>query len=86
MPAMLAQGVSEASSLLWEDKAQRLHSILQYLAHVMSLTDEPNGQVIVVKQSILWVMKDVIQSNEFHEDPEILERTELPESIVAKSV
>ncbi|KAH8743331.1 hypothetical protein F5883DRAFT_441071 [Diaporthe sp. PMI_573] len=84
MPAMLAQGVGEASSL-WRDKARRLQSILQYLARVMSLTDEPNGRVIVVERSVLWVVKDVVQSRAFQQDPGILERTKVPESAVAKS-
>ncbi|KAF4463816.1 hypothetical protein FALBO_9358, partial [Fusarium albosuccineum] len=85
MPAMLAQGLAEVSPLSWTDKSRRLQSMLKYLARVMTLTDEPNGRVIVVERSVLWVVKDVIQSHAFQENPAILEQTDVPKSAVAKS-
>ena len=86
MPAMLTQGLAEASSISTKEKGQRLHYMLRYLSRVLTPTEEQHGRVLVVERSVLWVVKDVIQSRQFEEDPAILERIDVPKSAIAKSV
>lgn len=85
MPAMLTQGIGQANSSR-EEKTQRLRSILQYLSRVLALVEEDKfDDVLVIERSVLWVVKNIVQSPAFWENPTILERADVPESTVAKS-
>ncbi|KAK2758935.1 hypothetical protein CKAH01_16763 [Colletotrichum kahawae] len=83
-PAMLAQGLGGAAQLSRQEQLRRLQSMLWYLSRVMTLTEERDGQAIVIERSVLWVVKDTVQSQAFQDDPTILERADIPESAVAK--
>ncbi|GKU10916.1 unnamed protein product [Fusarium langsethiae] len=83
MPAMLAQGIGKTGSASRHDKEQRLYHMLRYLSRVMVLEEEQHSHAEVIKRSVLWVVKDVVQSRAFQKDPAILERTEVPKSAVA---
>ncbi|KAG8670779.1 hypothetical protein FPOAC2_04078 [Fusarium poae] len=83
MPAMLAQGIGKTGSASRHDKEQRLYHMLRYLSRVMVLEEEQHSHAEVIERSVLWVVKDVVQSRAFQKDPAILERTEVPKSAVA---
>ncbi|KAJ0300309.1 hypothetical protein Brms1b_012879 [Colletotrichum noveboracense] len=85
-PAMLAQGLGGARVVSRDDQMRRLQSMLRYLSRVMTLTEEQHDQVVVIERSVLWVVKDTVQSCAFQEDPTILERTDIPRSAVAKAI
>lgn len=82
MPAMLTQGVGEVDSAPREIRTQRLRHILRYLSRVMNLESEWPDHTAVVERSVLWVLKGVVQSDAFREDPTILESTKIPETAI----
>lgn len=83
MPAMLTQGLGQASSGSRRDKIRCLRYMLRYLSRVMTFKEERHGYAVVIERSVLWVVKEVVQSSKFQEDPTILENTDVPEGAVA---
>ncbi|KAI8314941.1 hypothetical protein K4K61_003387 [Colletotrichum sp. SAR11_59] len=82
-PAMLTQGLRGATELSREEQMRRLQSMLRYLSRVMALTEGQDGQAVVIERSVLWVVKDTVQSQAFQDDPTILDRTAVPRSAIA---
>ncbi|KAL6879466.1 hypothetical protein HDV57DRAFT_498989 [Trichoderma longibrachiatum] len=85
MPAMLTLGLDAAFTSSEESKATVLKVMLGYLARVMTLTDQQDGRAIIIERSVLWVVKDVVQSAAFRDDPKTLERADVPASVLLKS-
>ncbi|KAJ5950202.1 uncharacterized protein N7479_008615 [Penicillium vulpinum] len=56
---------------------------LHYLAQVMSTTDIEDPSAVVIERSVYSVLKQFVESDEFKQDPTILERVEVPEGVVA---
>jgi hypothetical protein len=83
MPALITQAVKTFEG---DIKAQRqaLESSLRYLKRVMTTTDEPEGRVSVIERNVLGILKEVVQSPEFVDDPSILERADVPKGVAAK--
>ncbi|KAJ5656055.1 hypothetical protein N7507_008005 [Penicillium longicatenatum] len=65
-----------------EDK-KSLTCAWRYLARVMTLEESIDSSVLVVERSILWVMKEYVETGEFDKDPTILEGIDVPEAVVA---
>ncbi|KAK1521565.1 hypothetical protein CABS01_16541 [Colletotrichum abscissum] len=82
-PAMLAQGLRGAAELSREEQVRRLQSMLRYLSRVMASTEGQDGQAVVIERSVLWVVKDTVQSQAFQDDPTVLDRTAVPRSAIA---
>ncbi|KAJ5211326.1 hypothetical protein N7491_011146 [Penicillium cf. griseofulvum] len=56
---------------------------LHYLSQVMSATDIEDPSAVVIERSVYSVLKEFVQSDEFQEDPTILERIDVPDGVVA---
>ncbi|CAI7616292.1 unnamed protein product [Penicillium discolor] len=56
---------------------------LHYLAQVMSATDIKDPSAVVIERSVYSVLKQFVESEEFQEDPTILERVDVPNGVVA---
>ncbi|KAI0117446.1 hypothetical protein F4814DRAFT_416307 [Daldinia grandis] len=83
IPALITQAVDISGPSTREDKRRALRSALHYLSRVISAPDRPDGPVIVIERNVLSVLKGVVQSPQFREDPTILETAPIPESLVA---
>jgi hypothetical protein len=83
MPALLAQGVDITGPGSYSEKEARLRAILRYCSRVMKITDKLNGSVTVVERNVLGVLQHVVLSQDFQADPNILETTDVPKSVVA---
>lgn len=56
---------------------------LHYLAQVMSATDIEDPSAVVIERSVYPVLKQFVESEEFLEDPTILEKVDMPDGVVA---
>ncbi|KAJ5940663.1 hypothetical protein N7516_000831 [Penicillium verrucosum] len=56
---------------------------LHYLAQVMSATDIEDPSAVVIERSVYPILKHFVESEEFLEDPTILERVDMPDGVVA---
>ena len=78
-PALLTQAAdANNTKRTWREKERHLHSALVYLARVMTLEAPLEPRAIVVERNILDVLKNVVQSPTFRENPSILETTQVP--------
>jgi len=78
-PALLAQAADASSRRrTWQKKERHLRSALVYLTRVMTLESPPEPRAIVVERNVLDVLKDVVQSPAFQENPAILETARVP--------
>jgi hypothetical protein len=84
MPAMLARGVGTAQSRTLDERKRALQSLLRYLARVLTVTEKPNEPISVIERSVLGTLKDVVEKQEFQENPGILETVPVPKDEVAK--
>jgi hypothetical protein len=55
---------------------------LRFLCRVMSATDIGDPEVVVIERSVYKVLKEVVESEEFQNDPTILEGVDVPEGVV----
>ncbi|KAF3055768.1 hypothetical protein GL218_06869 [Daldinia childiae] len=83
IPALITQAVDISGPSTPEDKGRALRSALHYLCRVMSAPDKPDGLVSVIERNVLSIIKEVVQSPQFREDPTILETAPIPESLAA---
>jgi hypothetical protein len=82
MPALLSHATDGLPTS--EAKARALlTSALRYLAHVMRVTETVDSSAIVIERSLLGVLKKYVESGEFCGDPSILDRADVPDSVVA---
>ena len=84
MPAMLTSGVGTAQSRTPDQRKRALQSLLQYLARVLTVTEKPHEPIVVIERSVLGTLKDVMEKQEFQENPRILETVPIPKDEVAK--
>ncbi|KAJ5480558.1 hypothetical protein N7530_006067 [Penicillium desertorum] len=56
---------------------------LRYLAQVLSARDVADPSAVVIERSVYSALKQFVESDEFREDPTILERVEVPDGVVA---
>ena len=56
---------------------------LRYLAQILSATDVGDPLAVVIERRVDMVLKQVIESKEFKEDPSILKTVDVPDSVVA---
>jgi hypothetical protein len=84
MPAMLARGLGTAQSRTLDEKKSVLQTLLRYLARVLTVTKKPIEPISVIERSVLGTLKDVIEKQEFQENPSILETVPVPKDEVAK--
>lgn len=75
MPALISHAKDERS----------LTCVMRYLARVMSAIKLTDASAMVIERSILGVLKKHVESGEFEQDPEILERVDVPPAAVALS-
>jgi hypothetical protein len=61
----------------------QLVAALEYLSRVMSVKSRVDSSAILVERSVFGVLKRHIESDEFRENPSILEDVEVPEDVVA---
>ncbi|OTA97868.1 hypothetical protein M434DRAFT_391483 [Hypoxylon sp. CO27-5] len=83
IPALITQAVDANGPGTLEAKERALRSVLHYLCRVMSAPDKPDGPVSVIERNVLSTLKNVVQSPQFREDPTILEKAPIPESLAA---
>ncbi|KAI1773931.1 hypothetical protein F4818DRAFT_420253 [Hypoxylon cercidicola] len=79
IPALITQAVDPSGPWPTEAKVRFLQSALRYLQRVMS---EPIGirePISYVERNVLRTLKDVVQTQQFREDPTILEKADIPE-------
>lgn len=75
MPAFLSQIKTERA----------LACALRYLFRVMTIPDGGHSSsAVVIERSVLGVLKQVVETGHFQEDPTILERISVPEAVVAQ--
>ncbi|KAK9855087.1 hypothetical protein MYU51_003511 [Penicillium brevicompactum] len=55
---------------------------LRYLAQVLSARDVGDPLAVVIERSVYMVLKEVIGSKEFQDDPSILEMVDVPDGVV----
>ncbi|KAJ5519590.1 hypothetical protein N7463_000043 [Penicillium fimorum] len=55
---------------------------LHYLSRVMSATDVADPSAVVIERSVYSVLKEFVESDEFQEDPAILEGVDVPVGVV----
>ncbi|CAP92592.1 hypothetical protein E8E15_005115 [Penicillium rubens] len=68
------------------DRIQDVNALvctLRYLAQVLSATDDADPSAVVIERSVYSALKQFVESDEFREDPTILERVEVPDGVVA---
>ncbi|KAF3914377.1 hypothetical protein ABW21_db0200191 [Orbilia brochopaga] len=83
MPALLAEiGAQEDEGA----RQQALQSALRFLTRVMTKAleeDIPTNTARVVERSVLSILKEIVQSEEFRTNPRILETVDVPHGVVA---
>ncbi|KAI0195236.1 hypothetical protein EV127DRAFT_182094 [Xylaria flabelliformis] len=85
-PALLRKGVDANGPGSTDEKRKRLRSLLRYLCRVLKLTGAHiDGSVVVIERSLLTVVQDIVGSEDFWANPEILEAKEVPEGVVAQT-
>jgi hypothetical protein len=82
MPAMLSSGTAVAESLL--QKKQVLQSLMRYLARVLTVAKKPSEPISVIERNVRETLKDVLDSEAFKADPDILEKLAVPRDETAK--
>ncbi|KAI8962749.1 hypothetical protein F5Y11DRAFT_322096 [Daldinia sp. FL1419] len=83
IPALITQAVDINGPWSVKEKEHALRSALRYLCRVMSAQDKPDGPVRVIERNVLSILKGVVQSPQFREDPTVLEAAPVPESLAA---
>lgn len=63
-----------------------LVAVLEYLSRVMSVRAQQDSSAILIERSVLGVLKRHIESDEFRENPSILEDVEVPDDVIALAV
>ena len=84
MPALLTHAVDADGPGTRDGKKRALQSALRYLTRVMTVNVKWEGSVSVIERDVLNVLKEVVQSPQFREDPTILERAVVPKGVVCK--
>jgi len=82
MPAMLSIGIATAESLT--QKREALQSMLRYLARVLTVKVMPEQPISVIERSVRETLKNVLESEGFKANPNILEMVVVPKDEVAK--
>jgi hypothetical protein len=67
-------------------KQTELVAVLEYFSRVMSVKARVDSSAILVERSVLGVLKRHIASDEFRENPSILEDVDVPEDVIALTV
>ncbi|GLI78425.1 hypothetical protein PoHVEF18_006740 [Penicillium ochrochloron] len=67
-------------------KQTELAAVLEYFSRVMSVKARVDSSAILVERSVLGVLKRHITSDEFRENPSILEDVDVPEDVIALTV
>ncbi|KAI0385727.1 hypothetical protein F5Y04DRAFT_244520 [Hypomontagnella monticulosa] len=83
IPALITQAVDIKGPGNTESKERALRSALRYLCRVMSAPGKPSGPASVIERNVFAILKGVVQSPQFREDPTILETATIPVSLVA---
>ncbi|KAI1400466.1 hypothetical protein F4819DRAFT_461206 [Hypoxylon fuscum] len=83
IPALITQAVDVNGPWSTEEKERSLRSALRFLCRVMTAPGKPDGPVSVIERNVLSVLKDVVQTEQFREDPTILEKVPIPDSLAA---
>ena len=84
MPAMLTRGVGTVESRTTDRRKRTLNSLLRYLARVLTVIEKLDKPIIVIERNVLGTLKDVMGTQDFEENPEILESVPVPKDEVAK--
>ncbi|OQE21028.1 hypothetical protein PENSTE_c012G10266 [Penicillium steckii] len=74
MPAFLSR--------IHDEKA--LTCALNYLSRIVSAVDDHDRSAVVIERSVLEVMKKYVETGIFDQDPQILERIDIPEAVIAQ--
>jgi hypothetical protein len=82
MPALLSEIVDLTVTETEDVRKRALDAAFRYLSRVMTITRKPSKPVDFVERSVLRVVKEVVQCQEFRANPEILETTDIPEDVV----
>ncbi|KAI6082344.1 hypothetical protein F4821DRAFT_247422 [Hypoxylon rubiginosum] len=83
-PALVTQAVDPKGPRSAEEKERSLQSALRYLERVMSAPIDVEGTKSYVERNVLHTLKNVVQTQEFRDDPTILEKAEIPEICFTK--
>ncbi|KAI0175528.1 hypothetical protein GGR52DRAFT_537098 [Hypoxylon sp. FL1284] len=79
IPALVTQAVDVNGPWSPHQKKHFLQSALRYLERVMSAPVNISQRTSYVERNVLRTLKDVVQTQQFREDPTILERADIPE-------
>lgn len=76
MPAFLSRiGDKQSLTCAW-----------RYLARLMTLEEYVDPSVLVIERSVLWVLKQYVETGKFDKDPTVLESIDVPEAVVALTI
>ncbi|KAI1742392.1 hypothetical protein F4680DRAFT_30968 [Xylaria scruposa] len=86
-PSLMSKGVDVNGPGSTDEKRKRLRSLLRYLCRVLKPADDTyiNSSVVVIERSLLTIVQDIVGSEDFWANPEILEAKDVPESVVAQT-
>lgn len=78
MPAMFSEGLENVSKEPNERKIEAVSSLMRFLTRVLDGTRPSPGQKGSIVERNLMFARDTIQSEEFREDPSVLDKIEIP--------
>lgn len=65
---------------------QALSYALRYISRIIGTGDSQDPSVLVVEKSVLGVIKRLLETGIFEQDPTILDKTDIPEGIIAQTI
>ena len=84
MPAMLSEGLENTKNLSEERKQNALGSLMRFLARVLEGTKSQSGQPGVAIEKNLMNFQRLIGSEEFRNDPKVLDDVQIPKGEVLR--
>ncbi|KAI0439133.1 hypothetical protein F4803DRAFT_532335 [Xylaria telfairii] len=85
-PSLLRNGVNVDGPGPTDEKKKRLRSLLRYLSQVLEPTGTHlNDSVVVIERNLLPIVQYIIGSEEFRDNPALLELKQVPEGVIAQT-
>ncbi|KAI0517060.1 hypothetical protein F5B22DRAFT_145247 [Xylaria bambusicola] len=86
-PAFFTHGVSADGAGSGDEKRRRVQSLMRYLARVLKLDGVPtSSSAVVVERNLLEVIQDIVDSDEFRANPEVLDKQDVPKGVIAQTI
>ncbi|KAK5625219.1 hypothetical protein RRF57_000935 [Xylaria bambusicola] len=83
VPALFTNGVGADGAGSSDEKRRRVQSLMRYLSRVLKLDDVPtNSSAAVIERNLLEVVQDIVDSNEFRTNPEVLDKQKVPGGVI----